>query len=129
MQKKYGFSLAEALITLLVVSLIIVLSTPMITKKTKPNSDLRYWSSTQLYPNSIIPVSNKNIVVGSTGNAKNSIIVSGVLEFKNKKGETIGWIAEDGTSSGQSHAEAERKMAGGAGRPVRDGVQERNPGG
>ena len=71
----------------------------MITKKARPKSDLMYWSVTNTYPDSIKPINNKNIVLGTSQNAKNTIIVTGILEFKNTKGETIGWISENGTSS------------------------------
>lgn len=99
MKKKLAFSLAEALITLLIVSLITIAATPVITKKARPKNDLMYWSVTNTYPDSIKPINNKNIVLGTSQNAKNTIIVTGILEFKNTKGETIGWISENGTSS------------------------------
>lgn len=99
MKKKYAFSLAEALITLLIVSLITVAAAPVITKKTKQKSDLGYWATTNISQNAIMPVNNKNIVLGTRKGSTNSIVVTGVLEFKNQKGETIGWISEDGSSS------------------------------
>lgn len=103
MNKIWAFSLAEALITLLIVSLIMIAAAPVITKKTKQKSELTYWSTTHVFPNSIMPVNNKNIVLGKNKSSTNSIVVSGVLEFKNKKGETIGWISEDGSSSFDCH--------------------------
>ncbi len=77
MKKIFGFSLAEALITLLIVSFIAILSAPIITKKSKkrPGDEVLRDAKVQ------------------------SIVVTGKLEFKDRKGNVIGWINEDGSAS------------------------------
>lgn len=98
MKKKFGFSLAEALITLLIIALITVLSAPVITKKARKREDTNMWTFVKNKNKYIYPTNNNDIMLGSTKQPK-GIVVSGVLVFKNTKGETIGWIAEDGTNS------------------------------
>lgn len=97
MKKKLGFSLAEALITLLIVCIIAIASAPIITKKNKAKSESTVW--TLLKSRNIAhPVNNRDIMLGSPKDQK-GIVVYGTLYFKNRKGEVIGWIKEDGTSS------------------------------
>lgn len=98
MKRKFGFSLAEALITLLIISLIVVLSAPVITKKARKREDKNMWTFIKNENTYITPTNNNDIMLGSTKKAK-GIIVNGVLVFKNKNGDTIGWIAEDGSNS------------------------------
>ena len=98
MEKKFGFSLAEALITLLIIALITVLSAPVITKKARKREDTNMWTFVKNKNKYIYPTNNNDIMLGSTKQPK-GIVVNGVLVFKNTKGETIGWIAEDGTNS------------------------------
>lgn len=98
MRRKFGFSLAEALITLLIICLITILSAPVITKKARKRDDAHMWTFIKNKSTYIYPTNNNDIMLGSTKQPK-GIIVNGVLVFKNKKGETIGWIAEDGSSS------------------------------
>ena len=97
-----GFSLAEALITLLIVSIIALASVPVITKKNRAKSQVpsAIWSiNTDIFP-SISPSSNRDIKLGRTPNRKDQgIIVNEILVFKDTKGKTIGWIKEDGTNS------------------------------
>lgn len=97
MEKRFGFSLAEALITMLIVCIIAVASAPIITKKLRKSSDTNVWNlvKAQKY---IYPDKNRDIMLGSPSKHA-GIIVNGVLVFKNTKGQTIGWISEDGTSS------------------------------
>ena len=100
MKKAFGFSLAEALITLLIVSLIAAMTVPMMTKKTKKRAVNQPWSFSSRYNNALYPSENKDLMLGeiSSGHPQ-SIIVVGRLEFKNRTGQTIGWIDEDGSSS------------------------------
>lgn len=99
MKKKFGFSLAEALLTLLIVCIIAIASAPIITKKNRQQSESITWSQVKRGAQSYIhPSGNKDIMLGSPKSQK-GIVVNGILVFKNTKGETIGWIAEDGTSS------------------------------
>lgn len=97
-----GFSLAEALITLLIVSIIALASVPVITKKNRAKSQApsTVWSiNTDIHP-SISPSSNRDIKLGRTTNRKDQgIIINEILVFKDTKGKTIGWIKEDGTNS------------------------------
>ncbi len=100
MKKKTAFSLAEALITLLIVSLIVAMTAPIITKKKRAKLDnVNYWINSTVYPNTIESIGGKDLVLGNINKQKHDIVISGILEIKNTKGETIGWIAEDGTSS------------------------------
>ena len=98
MKRKFGFSLAEALITLLIICLITILSAPVITKKARKRQDTNMWTFFKNKTAYIYPTNNNDVMLGSTKQPK-GIIVNGVLVFKNTKGETIGWIAEDGSSS------------------------------
>ena len=98
MKKKLGFSLAEALITLLIIAVITVLSAPVITKKARKREDTHMWTFIRNKTNYIYPTNNNDIMLGSTKQPR-GIIVNGILVFKNTKGEIIGWIAEDGTNS------------------------------
>lgn len=97
-----GFSLAEALITLLIVSMIALASVPVITKKNraKSRSSQDLWIVNTSTQPSISPVSSRNIKLGRTKEGKDQgIIVENMLIFKDTKGKTIGWIKEDGTNS------------------------------
>ena len=99
MKQRQGFSLAEALITLLIVSIIAVASAPIITKKARNNQNAKLWTLFNNNTNGFIyPKNNRDIKLGSKKEQK-GIIVNGTLVFKNTKGEVIGWIAEDGTNS------------------------------
>ncbi len=99
MKKTLGFSLAEALITLLIVSIIAVASAPIITKKARNNQNAKLWTLFNQNNNGFIyPKNNRDIKLGSKKEEK-GIIVNGTLVFKNTKGEVIGWISEDGTNS------------------------------
>lgn len=98
MKKISGFSLAEALITLLIVAIIAVASAPIITKKARKNDDIQLWTLYKQGNGYIFPKNNRDIMLGSSKN-QTGIIVNGTLVFKNSKGEVLGWISEDGTSS------------------------------
>lgn len=112
MKKIFGFSLAEALITLLIVSIIAVASAPIITKKARKKADSVLWNYVKKEQEYIYPAQNRDIMLGSKKTPK-GITVNGVLVFKNTKGQTIGWIAEDGSSSfTQTSLQMENAAAG-----------------
>lgn len=100
MNRVFGFSLAEALITLLIVCIIVIMTMPMITKKAKKRPIEQPWSFYANYNDALYPSGHKDIILGEVSNGKSqSIVVAGRLEFKNRAGQTIGWIDEDGSSS------------------------------
>ena len=96
MEKKIGFSLAEALITLLIVSIIAVVSAPIITKKSRKIETKTVWSiNTDNYA-TITPSDGRDIKLGRTRSGKTQgIVVVDRLEFKNRQGRVIGWINEE----------------------------------
>lgn len=100
MKNKFGFSLAEALITLLIVSIIAVVSAPLITKKSRKIDSKTVWSiNTDNYA-TITPTDGRDIKLGRTRSGKTQgIVIVDRLEFKNRDGRVIGWIDEDGSSS------------------------------
>lgn len=100
MKKYLAFSLAEALITLLIVCIIAIASAPMITKKAKKSMRTEFWQR-DMYADTAVSVRNGyDIRLGSKSDKKDqSIVVVGTLYFKDRNGNVIGWISEDGTSS------------------------------
>lgn len=101
MKKATGFSLAEALITLLIVCIIAIATVPMITKKKKsPRSAAEIlWNVDSELP-TITPAASRDIKLGKTSLKKTQgIIVVERLEFKDRQGKVIGWVDEDGSSS------------------------------
>ena len=100
MKFKFAFSLAEALITLLIVCIIAIVSAPMITKKAKKSMRTEFWQKDS-YADSAVSVRNGyDVRFGTASDKKNqSIVVVGTLYFKDRNGKVIGWIREDGTSS------------------------------
>lgn len=100
MKKYLAFSLAEALITLLIVCIIAIASAPMITKKAKKSMRTEFWQK-DMYADTAVSVRNGyDIRLGSKSDKKDqSIVVVGTLYFKDRNGNVIGWISEDGTSS------------------------------
>lgn len=95
-----AFSLAEALITLLIVCIIAVVSAPMITKKAKKPMRADMWQK-DAYAKSAVSVRNGyDVRFGTESDKQNqSIVVVGTMYFKDRNGNVIGWISEDGTSS------------------------------
>lgn len=100
MNRNRAFSLAEALITLLIVCIIAVVSAPMITKKAKKPMRADMWQK-DAYAQSAVSVRNGyDVRFGSESEKMNqSIVVVGTMYFKDRNGKVIGWISEDGTSS------------------------------
>ena len=101
MKVKFAFSLAEALITLLIVCIIAVVSAPMITKKAKKSMRTEFWQKDS-YVDSAVSVRNGfDVRFGTAAEDKKNqgIVVVGTLYFKDKNGKVIGWISEDGKSS------------------------------
>lgn len=99
MKKEKGFSLAEALITLLIVCVIAIATAPILTKKAKKPPKLSQWQNYSSMYKTITPSNNQDILLGSQKEPERSIVIDGTLYFKNTKGHVIGWIKEDGTSS------------------------------
>ena len=101
MKIRPAFSLAEALITLLIVCIIAVVSAPMITKKAKKSMRTEFWQRDS-YADSSVSVRNGYDVRFGTESDKDknqSIVVVGTLYFKDRNGKVIGWISEDGSNS------------------------------
>ena len=97
--KKTGFSLAEALITLLIVSIIAIASVPVITKK-KNNTNHELWKIERNTQTAIYPSNGRDIRLGDINKKESQgIIVYGTLYFMDRNGNTIGWIKENGESS------------------------------
>ena len=98
---KKAFSLAEAMITLLIVSIIMAVTAPILTKK-KVRKDVNLlWHVDNSVHTAITPSPDRDIILGSYDDSvgKRGIVVRGKLYFKDTKGNIIGWIAEDGTNS------------------------------
>lgn len=101
MCKNKAFSLAEAMITLLIVSIIMAVTAPILTKK-KIRKDVNLlWHVDNSAHTAITPSPDRDIILGSYDDSsdKRGIVVRGKLYFKDTKGNIIGWIAEDGTNS------------------------------
>ena len=102
MKKIYGFSLAEALITLLIICIIAIATVPVITKKKRdPNRAASVlWKVENTNPKVLIPSSGRDIKLGQIDNQNSQgIIISRRLEFKNREGKTIAYIDENGENS------------------------------
>lgn len=100
MEKKFGFSLAEALITLLIVCIIAIVSAPIVTKKSRKIDNNTVWAINPDNYATITPTNGRDIKLGKTRSGKSQgIVVVDRLEFKNKEGKVIGWINEDGSTS------------------------------
>jgi hypothetical protein len=120
--KNQAFSLAEALITLLIVCIIAIVSAPVITKKMKSRSTDAPWVTID-GKNLIYPTKFRDIKLGSS-KKQVGIVVEGVLVFKNTKGEIIGWIAEDGSSSFQASCPVVNEETASGGLSLNDISQE-----
>lgn len=100
MKQLKGFSLAEALITLLIVCIIAIASAPMITKKAKKSQNNLIWITDTQIKTAVTPVGQRDIRLGDEKkDKKQGIVVVGTMYFKDRNGNVIGWIAEDGSNS------------------------------
>ena len=100
MSNKNAFSLAEALITLLIVCIITIVSVPVLTKKKRDNPTKVLWIPDSQIRTGIRPTGHKDIILGEeTDVNQNGIVVVNKMYFKDRKGKVIGWIAEDGSTS------------------------------
>ena len=80
MNRVFGFSLAEALITLLIVCIIVIMTMPIMTKKAKKRAVEQPWRFYAPYNNALYPSDNKDIILGEVSNGKSqSIVVAGRL--------------------------------------------------
>ena len=108
--KKTGFSLAEALITLLIVSIIAIASVPVITKK-KNNTNRELWKIERNTQTAIYPSNGRDIRLGDINKKESQgIVVYGTLYFMDRNGNTIGWIKENGETSFGSNANQQKTM-------------------
>lgn len=100
MKKILGFSLAEALVTLLIVCIIAIMTAPMITKKKRKDPMQVLWNVDTKIENVIYPNAKRDIMLGEiTKNNTQGIVIVGTMYFKDRNGNKIGWISEDGSSS------------------------------
>lgn len=107
MKKIYGFSLAEALITLLIVCIIAIATVPVITKKKRdPNKATSVlWKVDNTNPKVLIPSAGRDIKLGQIDKQNQGIVIVKRLEFKNRDGQIIGYIDETGENSFQNNNE------------------------
>ena len=100
MDRKNAFSLAEALITLLIVCIITIVSVPVLTKKNRDNPMKVLWAPDTQIKTAIRPTAHRDIILGEeTDENRHGIVVINKMYFKDRKGKVIGWIAEDGSTS------------------------------
>lgn len=100
MNREKAFSLAEALITLLIVCIITIVSVPVLTKKKRDNPMKVLWTTDTQIKTAIRPTAHRDIILGEeTDENRQGIVVINKMYFKDRKGKVIGWIAEDGSTS------------------------------
>lgn len=100
MIRTQAFSLAEALITLLIVCIIAIATVPVITKKSRPNPSKVIWVADTMVKTAVTPSDQRDIKLGdATGHVKQGIVITGTMYFKDRNGKVIGWISEDGNTS------------------------------
>lgn len=96
---KKGFSIAEALMVLLIMSIIVAVSIPVITKKSrvKPvKTEAGLWKDYKYQ--FLMPVDRRDIALGDEKRDK-GIRITGKLSLKDLSGVEIGWIKDSGTVS------------------------------
>lgn len=94
-----GFSMAEALMVLLIMSIIVAVSIPVITKKSRKKTtkiEAGLWKDYR--HEFLMPVDNRDITLGDETNER-GIRIKGKLALKNLDGKEIGWVKDDGTTS------------------------------
>ena len=100
MIRTQAFSLAEALITLLIVCIIAIATVPVITKKSRPNPSKVIWVADTMVKTAVTTSAQRDIKLGdATGHVKQGIVITGTMYFKDRNGKVIGWISEDGNTS------------------------------
>ena len=71
MIRTQAFSLAEALITLLIVCIIAIATVPVITKKSRPNPSKVIWVADTMVKTAVTPSAQRDIKLGdATGHVK-----------------------------------------------------------
>lgn len=96
---KKGFSIAEALMVLLIMSIIVAVSIPVITKKSKRKTTKVEAGLWRDYRHEfLMPVDNRDITLGDETNQR-GIRIKGKLTLKNLEGKEIGWVKDDGSTS------------------------------
>lgn len=100
MCKFKAFSLAEALITLLIVCIITIVSVPVITKQKRDNPQKVLWIPDTQIKTAVTPSDRRDIRFGDySSEKKQGIVIVNKMYFKDRTGKVIGWIAEDGSTS------------------------------
>lgn len=100
MERYRAFSLAEALITLLIVCIVAIASAPILTKKARKAPAVILWQTDTIAKHALTPTGMQDLRLGTdVKNKEQGIVVVGKLYFKDRNGKIIGWIAEDGTTS------------------------------
>lgn len=96
---KKGFSIAEAMMVLLIMSIIVAVSIPVITKKSRKKTTKIEAGLWRDYRHEfLMPVDNRDITLGDETNER-GIRIKGKLSLKNLDGKEIGWVKDDGTTS------------------------------
>ena len=100
MERYRAFSLAEALITLLIVCIVAIASAPILTKKARKAPAVILWQTDTIAKHALTPTGMQDLRLGTdVKNKEQGIVVVGKLYFQDRHGNTIGWLAEDGTTS------------------------------
>ena len=100
MIRTQAFSLAEALITLLIVCIIAIATVPVITKKSRPNPSKVIWVADTMVKTAVTPSAQRDIKLGdATGHVKQGIVITGTMYFKDRNGKVIVSISEDCNTS------------------------------
>ena len=95
--RKKGFSIAEALMVLLIMSIIVAVSMPVLTKKSRRKTakiDSGLWKD---YRHEFVaPVDNRDVALGNDAHEK-GIRIIGKLSLKDLGGTERGWVKDDGS--------------------------------
>ncbi len=99
MKRKKAFSIAEALMVLLIMSIIVAVSMPVLTKKSRRKTtkvEAGLWKD---YRHEFIaPVDNRDVAVGDDSHDR-GLRVIGKLTLKDLSGQPLGWVKDDGSVS------------------------------
>ncbi len=97
MKRKKAFSIAEALMVLLIMSIIVAVSMPVLTKKSRKKTtklDSGLWKDYR--HEFIVPVDNRDLTLGNESQDR-GIRIIGKLSLKDLSGQQLGWIKDDGS--------------------------------
>ena len=103
MKRKKAFSIAEALMVLLIMSIIVAVSMPVLTKKSRKKTtkvEAGLWKD---YRHEFIaPVDNRDVAIGDDSHDR-GLRVIGKLTLKDLSGQQLGWLKDDGSVSGRRY--------------------------